>query len=386
MPFVPESLTSMRDGILQDIASAQIQSASSGTVLTQLLNRSILRVLAYAQAGLSYEHYGYLDWIAKQAVPWSADGEFMEAWANLKGVYRLQPTATQGTLTFTGSQTIPGGSTVNRSDGTAYTTLADAAPSGGSVATTVQAVVAGSAGNFSTGTAFSLASPIGSVNSATTSSVQTIAGTDTETDTALRTRMLAAYAAPPQGGDRYDYIEWALAVPGVTRAWVTPLGMGAGTVVVYVMLDIAEAAYGGFPQGVGGTATAEPRDVSATGDLLTVANALYPQQPVTALVYVVPPTAQPTNFTITGLGSNNTTAMQTQIQAALTNMFARLGQVGGTINPTTGATWPGIEPSDWYAAIDAIPGLNEFTVPSPAAIIAPSAGNLLTLGTVSYSS
>ena len=41
------------------------------------------------------------------------------------------------------------------------------------------------------------------------------------------------------------------------------LGNGAGTVVVYTMLDVSEAAHGGFPQSSDGGAAAEP---GSTGD------------------------------------------------------------------------------------------------------------------------
>ena len=83
-----------------------------------------------------------------------------------------------------------------------------------------------------------------------------------------------------------DYATWAISVPGVTRAWCLRNGYGAGTVVVYIMLDAAQAGHDGFPVGQDGVATDEPRGVPAVGDQLTVANALYPLQPVTALVYV----------------------------------------------------------------------------------------------------
>ena len=38
-------------------------------------------------------------------------------------------------------------------------------------------------------------------------------------------------------GDNDDYVAWATEVPGVTRAWCSPNGMGAGTVVVRFVRD-----------------------------------------------------------------------------------------------------------------------------------------------------
>jgi uncharacterized phage protein gp47/JayE len=120
-------------------------------------------------------------------------------------------------------------------------------------------------------------------------------GADIELDDSLRTRMLFAYQNPPQGGDQGDYVEWATAVTGVTRAWCLPNGFGAGTVVLYVMLDSAEAAFNGFPQGSNGVSQYDqgpgnlPRGTVATGDQLDVANAIITKQPVTALLYVCAP-------------------------------------------------------------------------------------------------
>lgn len=389
MPYNRPTLTQLRDDVLQDINSAQITN-SSGTVLVALLQKALLRVVAYAQAGLSYEHYAYLDYIALQAVPWTATDEFLDGWAALKGVYREAATQTIGTATFSSSQPnidIPAGTSVTRADGVLFVTTADAnTGSGMNAVVTIQAVTAGSAGNFDPNTVFNLTSPILYVNAKSTTSVQTTAGADQELDSSLRTRMLAAYAAPPQGGDRQDYIEWALAVPGVTRAWIAPNGMGPGTVNLFTMFDEAEAANGGFPQGTNGVASNETRDTPATGDQLTVANVIFGEEPVTALVYSTAPTPQPVNFTISGLGSNNNATMQAQIEAALSAMFLQLANVGGTVDPADGAAWPAIEPNDWYGALSAISGLNNFNVSAPAGPITPASGSLFTLGAVTLSS
>lgn len=388
MPYDRKSLTGLRDQAVEDINAAQIRNAS-GTLLVTLLQKSVLRIVAYAQAGLTYELYGYLDWIARQAVPWTATAEFLEAWAALKGVYRVPATKTTGSGTWVAAGTsgyaIPAGSLLTRAgDGTQFVVVAESAASGTLLTASFQAVTAGADGNFDIGTVFGLSSPISGIQAGSTGSSQVAAGADPETDDSLRTRMLAVYAAPPQGGDTQDYIEWALAVPGVTRAWIAPQGMGAGTVIVYFMMDIAEAAHGGFPQGTNGVASGETRDTTATGDQLVVADAIYPQRPVTALVYLSGPAQQPVDFAIGNLGSSNTSMMQAAITAALTDMFLRLASVGGTINPADGSGWPAIDQNQWYAALNAIPGLADYTITSPASPITASAGALPVLGAVTF--
>ena len=47
-------------------------------------------------------------------------------------------------------------------------------------------------------------------------------GADVESDEDLRARVLFRKRNPPHSGSKSDYIAWALEVPGVTRAFVSP--------------------------------------------------------------------------------------------------------------------------------------------------------------------
>lgn len=62
-------------------------------------------------------------------------------------------------------------------------------------------------------------------------------GADTEDDEVYRARIQFEKRNPPQCGSVTDYIRWAKEVPGVTRAFVFPLELGDGTVVVRFMTD-----------------------------------------------------------------------------------------------------------------------------------------------------
>lgn len=383
MPFARPTLTDLRNQAQQDITA-------SPAGLSGFLRNAALPILAWAQAGLAYLHYAYLDWIAKQAVPWTATDEYLYGWAGLIGVTQKDAIAASGTVTISGTSatpplSVPAGALINRADGVQFTVTTTTALTGGSAAVPVQAVLPGAAGNTDAGTLMSLSNPIVGVTSAGSAGLIT-GGTDQETQDSLRSRMLQEYAAPPHGGDLADYIEWATAVPGVTRAWANPNGAGAGSVVVYVMLDAANAAHGGFPQGSNGGAATETRITPATGDQLTVANAIFPLQPVTALVTVSAPIASPVNFTVANLGTANTPAMQAAIAAALTDMFLRISNVGGTLDPASMAAWSTIEPNDWYQALNSIPGLSGFDVTAPSGPLTPATGQLYTLGTVTYQS
>lgn len=372
MPFPRPSLTDLRNQVAQDIAAALPGS-------DPLLRFSSLAITGAAQAGLANLHYGYLDWIARQAVPFTATDEFLEGWAALKGVLREAATPAAGSVTFNGvtGTVIPAGTALVRGDGVTYTTQGAAAI--GSGGTGIVSAVAdadptgqrGAFGNAAVGTAMMLGQAIAGVQSAGVVSTAFTGGADIETDDSLRSRMLAQYQTPPRGGAATDYVAWAKEVPGVTRAWAFPNVLGAGTVVVYIMFDSSEVAHGGFPQGSNGAASDESRGTPATGDQLLVADHIWPLQPVTAFVNVVAPVAHPVDFTI----QNLPTAAQPSVSAAIADVFLRDGMPGKTM--PLASIW---------AAVSSISGASGFLILSPAADIAIPAGALPTLGTITFTS
>jgi uncharacterized phage protein gp47/JayE len=360
---------------MQDITASDLPNADG------FLRRAVLRVLAWVQAGLAYLHYGYLDWISLQSTPFTSTGEYLEGWAAMAPtpVLREAPTFASGPAAWPGmvNTPLPAGTICSRGDGVQYATIADATVGGGgSVAVTVVALVAGSNGNTDSGTPLELGVSIGGINATGAATAAITGGADLETDGPLRTRMQESYAAPPHGGNQADFVTWALQVTGVTRAWCAPWIAGAGTVTVFFMMDVSEAAYGGFPQGTNGVAAAETRDTAATGDQLAVANFLYALRAVTMLVYAVAPQASTQAFTLAGL-SGISSAQQAQVSAALTTLFLQKDSPLATTS---------IEQSDCAAAITAIGGLPSFAITTPSSWpITSAAGYLFTLGTVTYS-
>ena len=375
MPFARPSLSQLRTQVLQDIASAVPGSDT-------LLRFSNLAILGAAQAGLAHEHYGYLDWIAQQSNPFTCTGEFLEAWAALKGVFRIPAGLASGTVTFTGTNgsVIPLGALIVRGDGVTYATTASGTIAGGTVtvpatATPDPAGLRGAIANGSAGTVLSLGNSIAGVTLAGVAATAFTGGSDLETDDSLRSRMLQAYQAPSHGGSASDYVTWALQVPGVTRAWCVPHGYGAGTVLVFFMLDVSEAAFGGFPQGTNGVAAGETRDTVATGDQLALANYILPLQPVTALVYALAPTANTVNFTISGIASASA-ATKAAVRAAITSVFTQYGQIG------PGATT--VQLSLLETAIGAVPLTVGFVIVSPPGDVVSASGSLPLLGTTTF--
>lgn len=366
--FARPGITALRDQAVADMLVS--------TGLPTLLRRSPLRALAYALAGLAHGQYGYLDWIARQSTPFTATGLFLEAWAALVGIMRKPKSLAAGAASFIGTvgKTVPVGTVLRRGDGAGYLTTAAVTLAGDGTGTAaIQAVAAGSAYSLDHDTPLSLAAPLDGVRSDAVGQPVT-PGADPELDAPFRTRTLLRWSAPPQGGSESDYVTWALEVPGVTRAWDIPLGAGEGTVVVYTMWDTAEAAHGGFPQGVDGVATSEWRGDRAAGDQLLVADALFPLRPATALVYSCAPLAYPVNFAIQ-TPTAVPAAIQSAAAAALDAVFL------ANADPKSGVLQLG--PFD--AAIAQALGSSNFTRTAPGAPVAAPVGRLPVRGLVSWS-
>jgi uncharacterized phage protein gp47/JayE len=339
MPFSRPTLTELRKQVSADIAAGL-------PGINALLRYSNLGVLGDVEAAVANGLYGYLDWIARQSVPFTATDEYLEGWAALKGVTRKPAIKAIGSVTFNGTGgTIPAGAALSRSDGATFTVVAPVTLVDSLAVVTVTADVAGIAGNTAAGTTLSLDSAISGVNAQGTVSTAIEGGTAVQGDDDLRNRMIAAYSSPASGGSASDYVDWALAVDGVTRAWCSPNLYGAGTIGLLFMMDETRAAYGGFPLGTNGAAALETRAGTASGDQLIVANAIYVDQPVTALVYAVSPVANTIGLTIAGLsGASDATkaaiadAFEAALRAAATpGGETPLSSIEGAIADVSGA-------------------------------------------------
>ncbi|WP_175950386.1 baseplate J/gp47 family protein [Burkholderia sp. BCC0405] len=370
MPFLRPTLTQLRNQVAQQL-NAELPGADA------LLRFSNLRVIGDIEAALACMLYGYLDWIALQATPFTATDEHLEAWGALKGVTRKPAAPASGTIAFadTNGTPIPAGTAITRSDGLAYTTSAAAVVGNDSATVAASANpdpqgLTGANGNCAAGTQFTLANAIAGIDSTGIAVTAFVGGADVESNDDYRARVLFVYQNPPQGGDAQDYVEWALSVPGVTRAWCVGCGYGLGTVIVYAMLDEVNAAYNGFPQGVDGCAEAESRGPTASGDQLTIANAIYPLRPVTALVYVVSPRSQAVDLSIQGVSVDR----QSAVLSALDTQLKADGAPGGEVII-----------AHLWSAVAAVPGVNDFLILSPTRDISLPVGTLPVVGTVTWS-
>ncbi len=267
------------------------------------LRRTVENVLARVLVIASHDLNGFIEYLSKQILVATADLEFLERHADIWGISRKQATKAIGSVDFIGTDAtvIPLGTTIQRGDGVQYVTDADITIVAGVGNGAVTAIIAGSNANLAVGAKLNLISPIPGIQSeATVDSGSLAGGTDTETDVSLSSRIIARIQQPPHGGAAFDYETWAKEVAGVTRAWVYPEQLGAGTVsVTFVMDDNATSI------------------IPIAADVTAVQNYIddTSRKPATADVTVFAPTPIDVDFNITI--SPNTVVVQTAIKAEL---------------------------------------------------------------------
>lgn len=276
--------------------------------------RSNLAVLARVNAGAAHGLYGYIDWVARQVFPDTADAENLDRWASIWAVSRKAPAFAVGTLTFTGTvgAVIPQGSVLVFGE-LEFAVDADVTLAAGSGTGAVTALEPGVASNLPAGAALAFISPVAGVSAAATVAAGGLVnGADAETDAALRERLLDRIGQPPEGGAAHDYIAWALQVPGITRAWVYPEELGAGTVTVRVVSDTAAAGL-----------------IPSAPKIAEVQTWIDARRPVTANPTVVAPIAAPLNMSIQLLPSSQ--AIRDAVTAEIADLLRREAVPGGTI-------------------------------------------------------
>ena len=276
-----------------------------------VLRRSYLGVLSRAVAGLSHLALGHLQFIEKQAFPDTAQDEYLERWASIYGIIRNAATFAEfnATLSGTDGTIIPVGTIFRRQDGTEYSVTQEGVISAGTVEINLISLLSGQAPNVTATDIVSILSPIAGLDSDGVTSTIITEGEDTETDDLLRTRLISKIQNPPSGGAATDYLQWALEVPGVTRSWVLPGNLGAGTVGVSFVEDGQDPI------------------IPSAAKVQEVIDYIELRRPVTANVNVSAPVAFPMNLTIAI--KPNTVAVQNAIVEELSDLVRRDASLSG---------------------------------------------------------
>ncbi|HDF2355519.1 baseplate J/gp47 family protein [Raoultella ornithinolytica] len=381
MPFKRKTLSELREENRQ-FMQAELKNVGA------LLRFGNLKVLADMDAGMAHLHYAYLDYIALQTNPFTATDEWLAGWMALKQTYRKAATASQSSsveATGTSGARLPAGTVLNRSDGYQYVTDAELIIGAGKKGTTTITAIlpdltddstgGGSNGNADAGTILTLDANVSGVDNSLTLVDPATGGADIEGVEDFRQRGLLAYQNPPQGGSDADYKKWALAVSGVTRAWIKRRGMGVGSVVIYIMCDGNDTTNNGFPTGTDGVSSLEDWGViKATGDQGRVADYIYPLQADTAIIYVCSPIKKIVDLTISGIPDASSETIQA-ITDAINLLFFDNGNPDGSGK---------IYLSDVNGVLSQVEGSTGYVLESPTQNIVLDTGELPLLGEVNF--
>jgi uncharacterized phage protein gp47/JayE len=196
---------------------------------------SLLGILAIVQAGASYLHYGFIQWVSRQIFPDTADIDVgLPRWGARLDLPRKAAAYSTGFVSFTGTAafTVLAGRIFQNSEGYEYETQDDFVIG---TDTSVEAVSlkAGIAYNTDDET-FTLSTGDADVDNTVVNVSGFQDGTDIETKEEWVERIMQRLQNPPSSGSVADYVRWALSRPGVGRAWCIPgeEWLGGGTVGV----------------------------------------------------------------------------------------------------------------------------------------------------------
>lgn len=352
MPFLRPTLSTLIGRVTNDISGRMTGAVNA-------VSRSVIAVLSKVVAGAASGLYGYLDFLADQILPDRAEAAYLVRHAGVWGLRRKGGMAASGIATATGTNgsAIDAGTVLVRVDGARFRTTAAAVIAAGTAALSIEAEIAGEEGNTAALALLTFASPVAGVQaSATVSAEGLIGGSADEDYEVLRARLLQRIRNPAQGGSKADYERWALEVDEVTRAWVYPLYLGAGTVGITFVTDGREDII---------PLDADVDAVQAHIDEVRPAGA----KEVTVFAPI------PDDVDIEIGAAPNTPEVKAAIEAELADLFTRDAEPSGTIYI-----------SRLREAISIAQGEHHHELISPTVDYVAATGHLPRLGTVSWAS
>ena len=320
------------------------------------LRRADAKVAARALSGTAYELYGYQDWIARQSNPATCDETMLLRWADwrLEGG-RTPAVAATGPALVSGSSgaLVDAGQVYRADDGRRYVVASAVTLVAGAATLQVIAEDVGSLGNLEAGNLTAVTPVMGVNPTAIIGPDGIVGGTEQEDLEALRARVQAAFKNPSKVGSGADFVEWALEVPGVTRAWPLPRWMGPGTFGLVFVRDGDD-------------------DISPTpAQVAEVQIYLDQKRPVTSEIYALAPEPRPINFSLQLVPDG--TALRAAVEQALNGLLVDEGGPGETLLIT-----------HVRSAISNTPGETNHVLSVPAADVLIAANQVAVPGVITW--
>lgn len=281
------------------------------------LRRADAKVAARALSGAAYELYGFQNWIARQSNPATCDEPMLYTWAD----WRLEdgpkpPSAAVGLASVEGASgaLVDAGQLYQSKDGRRYAVAEAVKLVGGRARLKMVAEDMGTVGNIEGGTLEAVTPVLGVSSTALIGPDGIVGGAEQESIEALRARVQAAFKNPSKVGSGADFVEWALEVPGVTRAWALPRWMGPGTFGLVFVCD------------------EDPDLIPTAAKVAEVQAYLDQKRPVTSEVYALAPEPYPINFRLSV--TPDSTALRAAVEQSLRVLIDDEGSPGKTLLKT----------------------------------------------------
>ena len=225
---------------VDEIYGQMVEAFQQETGIT-LAGDGDMAVRLYAVAAQIYALYVQADWVNRQCFPQTAQGDYLDKHAQLRGLERRAAVAAEGVLRFETDQTpstdltIPAGTVCMTAGLVRFETTQEGTIPAGETAVEVpaRAIEPGAAGNVAAGTIRAMAvAPVGV--SRCTNPDGFSGGLDQESDEELRERVLETFQRMPNGANAAFYEQSAMSFPQVAAAAVVSRPRGVGSVDVVV--------------------------------------------------------------------------------------------------------------------------------------------------------
>lgn len=353
MPYLIPDFEEIRNRILRDTRNLD-KDAHTSHDSDHYIRAS---VTASAVEGL----YDHQHWITKQILPDTADSEYLEIHARLRGIVRKPATRATGHVILSGlaGSIIPVGTLIRDVSGILYGTTraviltaenaADGEPLQVMEVIPCQAQKPGAIPSCQDVFAKLVSAPMGvDMNVLLTIT----GGSDVESDASLLSRLLDYMRNPPGGGTVLDYKRWAMEVPGVNKAYVYPLRRGIGTV------DVVITGESGIPSS------------EAVVNTQTYIDTVRPVTARSVLVFAATPLSIDIEVGLTIVNSETFPTILPRVKEALQQVFHEYEPGGSVIL------------SRLVAALTGVSGVLDAVILSPTKNIVPKAVEIPIIGNV----
>jgi uncharacterized phage protein gp47/JayE len=217
----------------QKIADFESALAQTMPSVSKSFYRTWAKSDSLSEAGI----YEYAKWLYKQIFPQTQDEEALMYLGGRFGITRTAATSAILAATATGeNDTIIPAGTLWQFNGIVYSQSDDVIIATGTATIEIESLTLGSDGNIDNGGSVSLVSPLAGVDDDATITSTTTEGEDAEEIEDYRSRVISRMSQQPQGGATPDYIQWALEVAGIVKAFA--FNDGPNNVIVYPLQSL----------------------------------------------------------------------------------------------------------------------------------------------------